>query len=202
MNVMKKTKIILFAFTMVFFVTITNAQTSFGIKAGFNLANVSMSSFDTKSIPSFHVGGLVDIAINDFLSVQPNLLFTGKGYKVDYGNNFPGEGTSHYYYLELPVLVKAYAKLGGLKIYGAAGPSIAMGITGKDKGTYFGTTTTSDIKFGSNQNMNLFDFGIMFGAGIETESGFLAGISYDLGLTGQSIKNRVFGISIGYLFGK
>jgi hypothetical protein len=55
------------------------------LRAGFNLANVSINSDgtidDAKMLPTFHVGVIGDLPITGFFSVQTGLLFTGKGKK-------------------------------------------------------------------------------------------------------------------------
>lgn len=201
----KKIKILTVLFILSIISININAQVNFGVKAGFNLANMNSNS-SSKSIPAFHAGIIADAAINDFLSVQPNLLFTGKGVKYD----FVGfTSITHIYYVELPILIKAHANLGGIDIYGLAGPAIGFGVAANNKSSL--TDESVKLTFGSGleDSFKPLDLGVMFGAGIETESGLLFGVSYDLGLSdmnphnlGGVKKNGVLGISIGYLFNK
>ena len=71
---------------------------------------------------------------------------------------------------------------------------------------------SEDIKWGNNpdtDHLKRLDFGVGFGAGV-IFGNMTAGISYNLGLAnissdtsdGMTLKNKVFQISIGYLFGK
>src|SRR5690606_12608379 len=62
-----------------------------GIKAGVNFASVSEAggasgsfgangaSYTNKTVILFHAGGYSEIRVNDFFSVQPELLFSMKG---------------------------------------------------------------------------------------------------------------------------
>ncbi|MFZ4400019.1 MAG: porin family protein [Bacteroidales bacterium] len=70
---------------------------------------------------------------------------------------------------------------------------------------------TTGLKYGSNSadDLKSFDFGLNFGAGIEFYN-FQFRLQYGLGLANlnpttannEILKNNVFGISVGYMFGK
>src|SRR4249919_3026475 len=90
---------------------VANAQKSgVYIKGGVNFANITISDDgqidDTKSLTSFHLGLLGDIPFNDYLALQPSLLFTGKGAKAQSGNTSDANyyrAKSNPYYIELSV---------------------------------------------------------------------------------------------------
>ena len=96
-------------------------------------------------------------------------------------------------YLDIPLTLKASHDLGeGLKMFGAVGPYIGVGLSGKIKVTaeYQGDTETEEevVKWGSNEDTDDFkrlDMGLTFGAGVEINS-LMIGISYDLGLSNIS----------------
>lgn len=120
------------------------------------------------------------------------------------------------YYLDIPLALKASHDLGNnLKMFGAIGPYLGLGITGKIKasGRYQGATISAeeDIKWGNMQyedDMKRLDMGMTFGAGLEVNN-LLFSISYDLGLAnissyqknGTKFKNRVLKFSAGYKIG-
>ncbi len=83
--------------------TISFAQLNIGVKAGFNLANInaSDSEFDTKFLPTFQVGAIVDFGLTDNLGLQTGISFMGKGFKID--EEILGSATSNQYYLQVPV---------------------------------------------------------------------------------------------------
>lgn len=215
------TKVLLIFFLSIFYYQI-NAQT-FGIKGGLNLANMldkdddETYSNDYSMNPGFHLGLTVDIPFNDFLSFEPGLLFTTKGMK--YEDEILGADVTakaNLYYLDIPLSLKASHDLGGgLKMFGAVGPYVGLGLSGKLKGTveYQGEKETEeeDIKWGSDEDeddLKRLDMGLTFGGGVEINS-IMIGISYDLGLSniaayqdyGSTSKNRVLKFSVGYRFG-
>ncbi len=87
--------------------------------------------------PGFHLGFTVDVPINDFLSFEPGLVFTTKGLK--YEDEFMGVDLKvkvNLYYLDIPLTIKASHDLGGgIKMFGAVGPYVGLGLSGKGKVT-------------------------------------------------------------------
>jgi len=214
------TKVLMILFVVLFCYQ-TNAQT-FGIKGGLNLANMlekdddDTYSNDYSMNPGFHLGFTVDVPFNDFLSFEPGLLLTTKGMK--YEDEIMGvdiKAKANLYYLDIPLTIKASHDLGGgLKMFGAVGPYVGLGLSGKVKATaeYQGEKETEeeDVEWGSDEDeddLKRLDMGLTFGAGVEINS-ILVGISYDLGLSnisayqdyGTTSKNRVLKFSVGYRF--
>ena len=119
------------------------------------------------------------------------------------------------YYLDIPLTLKASHEISeGLKLFGAVGPYVGIGLIGKTKVTFEfqgeEDTEVEDVKWGSNENsddVKRLDMGLTFGAGVEIKS-IMLGISYDLGLAnissyqdnGATRKNKVLKFSIGYRF--
>lgn len=214
------TKVLVIVF-IAFFSFQTNAQT-FGIKGGLNLSNMldkdddETYSNDYSLKPGFHVGLTVDIPINDFLSFEPGLLLTTKGLKYeDEEMGVELDSKINLYYLDIPLMLKASHDLGGgLKMFGAVGPYVGFGLSGKIKieVEFQGDKETDeiDVDWGNDEDEDTFkrlEMGLTFGAGVEINSIVLA-ISYDLGLSnistfqdyGSTVKNRVLKFSVGYRF--
>lgn len=206
--------------------TASFAQT-FGIKAGLNLANVLAEddedsySDDFEMNPGFHAGATAEFPIAGILSFETGLLLSTKGFRLSEEEDLFGETFKTVYkmnllYLDIPLTAKASFDLGGAKIYGAFGPYIGAGLSGKTKSevTYMGETEKEeeDIEWGNdaeNDDLKRLDFGLSMGAGIEIKA-VQIGFSYGLGLAnisaetedGLKINNRVLGISLGYKFGR
>ncbi|MFK5854769.1 MAG: porin family protein [Bacteroidota bacterium] len=191
------------------------SQLRYGPKVGLNFAKQKVefdgkTSDDIKSRVSFAIGGVADYAFTDELSLQPSLMLSGKGYKVDM--SFDGESATAWqrlYYLELPINVVYKYDIGVLKIYGTAGPTFALAIGGSSKVEVDGKTETEKIKFGDGDDddgIKRGDFGLNFGAGVEISS-FQFELNYNFGLMNtsyddnSSAKNRVFSLSASYFFG-
>lgn len=201
------------------------AQT-FGVRAGLNLSKMLVKDNDNtysdnyKMNPGFHIGGTVEFPISDMFSVEADLLLSTKGTRVKEEETMMGEtyemkAKINLFYIDIPITVKASFDVGDVKIYGAAGPYIGVGLSGKSKYeiTYNGETETDDekIEWGSDKDEDMLkrlDFGLIFGAGVAINS-IQAGLSYGLGLAnisadsddGFNIKNRVLGITVGYTIG-
>lgn len=178
------------------------------MKAGVNLANVSVNSNGridrANQITSFQVGVLTDIPlVPNVLSLQPGILYTGKGSKVEKGTS----GQAGYFkqtfnplYLEVPANLLLKAPLGSnSRFFVGGGPYLAVGIGGKTRteGTRLVTGNYSferDIVFSNddpttfNQEegtglgvVRRFDYGLNGTAGIEGKS-LVLGVNYGLGL--------------------
>jgi hypothetical protein len=185
---------------------------SFGIRGGVNFASLTASSgslsVSTGSTTTFAVGVFTDFKLGA-VSIQPALNYTGKGGHFAF-EGLDGEADFKTYYLQVPVNVvyRIPAVIGN--VYFGAGPYVGLGLSGKAKGTdENGNSVSEDIEFGSDPGtFKRTDFGLNGIAGVEFKGGLILGINYDLGLSNisndtgdsESLKNRVFGISVGYKF--
>ena len=207
---------------IILFCSPSNAQT-FGLKGGLSLANMLTKdddgtySNDYKMNPGFHIGATLGLPFTHFLSLESGLLLTTKGAK--YEDEVMGVDVSaktDLYYLDIPVTLKAAHELSrGIKIIGAVGPYVGVGISGKAKATakYQGTevSASEDISWGNDEDeddLKRLDLGLTVGGGVEINA-IQIGISYDMGLSNISAyqeygtinKNRLFKFSVGYRFG-
>lgn len=223
---MKKNTLILLLAMLGF--TTTQAQVKFGIKAGYSMANMSLQYPASVTMPAaktfsgFHAGLLFDIILAENFSLQPELLYSAKGYHMT-GRNYllpPGGGPPslaqlnidyHYNYLELPVNFLYKSPLGPGRLFAGLGPYFAYGLRGKVTGLPI--DPPAKIIFDGKTPMNTmgdyhakrFDAGANFIIGYELKMGLLISANYSLGLTnstpwsGYNYKNRYLGISLGYL---
>ena len=211
-----------------------NAQSSAHVKAGINLANVSVTDEgrvdDANQITSFNVGVIGDVPLGKIISLQPGILFTGKGSKIQRRTaNEVGyyKQTSNPYYIEVPVNLVVKAPLSSsAKIFAGAGPYLAVGVGGKNKtegrnivGTY---NSTTDINFSNDDPTTLseeegtgfnvlrrFDYGLNATAGVEGRSLILS-VGYGYGLAklqsgsnnnqDNNNKHRVLSFGVGFKF--
>src|SRR5882757_2227839 len=108
---MKKKVFISILALLSLFISSVNAQKSSAIlRGGLNLANVSINSNggidDAKTLASWQIGIIGDLNVAPFLSIQPGLVFTGKGTKTQSGTEGSANwyrATTNPYYIELPV---------------------------------------------------------------------------------------------------
>lgn len=202
------------------------------IEGGINFANISVTNDgrvnNANMLTSFRVGIIGDFPLASIVYLQPGIVYTGKGSKVQNGT----QGTSGYYkqtfnpfYIEVPVnLVFKTPSVKGNRFFAGAGPYLAVGINGKAKtegqigvATY---NTQRDIRFSNDDPTTLnqeegagfnivkrFDYGVNGIAGIEMRSITLSA-NYGLGLAklqsgsnsaaNNNNKNRVWGVSLGF----
>jgi hypothetical protein len=114
-------------------------------------------------------------------------------------------------YADIPVLLKGGPTLGVVKIFGAAGPYIGIGLTGKAVTDIAGQKDSESIEWGDGDQADFkrLDYGAKFGVGAEF-SGFTFGAYYALGLANLAVatdggykeSHRVISFSVGYKFGK
>lgn len=150
-----KIKASLIASTL-FLTVIAHAQNA-RIQAGVNLANVSITSDgridDANMLTSFQAGIVGDVHIASVLHLQPGILFTGKGSKIEIGRpneNLYIKQTTNPFYIEVPVnfVVKLPFNSESHFFFGA-GPYGAIGIAGKAK------TDRKTLSFTSSYENNI-----------------------------------------------
>jgi len=168
------------------------AQSGLGIRGGANFSNLSgdlkdESKFENKV--GFHAGLTYNIPIvSDFFSIQPELLYSNKGFKYEDtefqlpigGGTFRREGNMNYNYLELPVLARIKAG----PIYFEAGPqaSYLLSVNNNIKEFVNNERTSSATTEIDKDNMKDFEFG--YAAGIGITSGMLSiGVRYNGSIT-------------------
>lgn len=173
-----------------------------GVRGGLNRAITTLAPTSNASgtniynraaakdaIYAYQVGMVLEAAFGKF-AVQPALLFSQKG--EEFNTNVAGGGlsaritsTNRYNWLELPVNF-LYTLHGdhGLQLF--AGPYVAMGLGGRQKGTsYFSSPYAfyvpyefdNQISYSPDTNNRRFDAGINFGLGyrqgpVQVQAGF------------------------------
>ena len=182
------------------------AQSGLTVKAGINLANVSVTDNgrvnDANALTSFQVGVTGDVHLGGPMYLQPGIFYTGKGSKVQNGDpsSYPYyKATSNPKYIEVPLNVVFKAPIGGeTKFFAGAGPYLGVGINGKNKveGKNIigvGFKSESDIEFSDDDPTTL---------SYEEGAGFGIVKRFDYGLNGiAGIEARIVVLSVGYGYG-
>jgi len=193
----KMKRIILSAIAVMAFGFTNAQQTRFGVKGGLNVSTVVGGDVEnTKSLVGFHVGGFAEINVVKKFFIQPELLFSTQGTKVDGPGGFDYDFKLNY--LNIPVLAKYYITD---QFSVEAGPQLGVLLSAKAEDT--------DIK----DSTRSVDFGFNLGAGYNFTENFGAGIRYTIGLSPlsdedvedvddyyDSAKNSNFAIYLAYKF--
>jgi hypothetical protein len=177
-------------------ITFSNAQVSLIPKGGVNVANVTFDG--DKDGADDYIGLNLGMGLNfsvtpdNFFSIQPELLFSQKGYRVA---NDVSNYRNIYNYLEMPVLAKI--SFGGEKVkaYVNAGPHIGYMINNTVRGVF------SEDDFDTDFDGNKFEYGLNFGGGLGLGP-VLFDVRYTGGLNDTEIgfksKNHVVGMTVGF----
>jgi hypothetical protein len=204
--------------------------------AGGDDAAANAFNDNAKNNVGFNVTAFGDFGVGNNFFIQPGVSLQNKGNKFEsvstttaLGNTVTTTSSIKTNLMAIEVPINAVFRIptgdaGAVQI--SAGPYIGFNISGKDKGENVvttvnnsnnnSTTVTSsndrDLSFGSanDKNYNSTEFGANFGLSYRTNSGFLVGANYGLGLTdltpkdrqanSNKLTNRVLGFSVGYSF--
>lgn len=189
-------KILLFAaFAALTFTTSQAQDFRFGAKLGANFSNVNGDDVDdTNGRAGIHLGGVARIGLSEMLAIQPELVFSSQGYKV----NLPGDdGQIRLSYINLPIMADV-TLAEGFSLQG--GPQVGFNISADAK--YDGDT--EDI-----EDVQTIDFGVGIGAQYILPMNLFFQARYVIGVTNvfeeidgfqPEAKNSVISLSVGYFF--
>jgi hypothetical protein len=145
------------------------AQTfQLGIKGGVNVSNFTGGNFeniDKKSLVGFHAGGFVSFFLGDNFAIQPEVLFSSQGAKLESAGQKQNLKVS---YINVPVMLK-YRFNGGF--YLEAGPQIGFKVNEK----------TDDMQIDDFAKST--DLSVAGGLGFHSSSGLGIGARYTAGLS-------------------
>ncbi len=174
----------------------SDANVAFGVKGGVNITNLHFqnnSSADPGSKVSFHAGGLAHIHVSQNFAVQPELVYSGQGYKYTSGNTTT---RARLHYINLPVLAQ-FMVGDGFRI--ETGPQLGILAAANQK--------TGKVSVDIKDNIKTLDFSWVLGVGYVTHSGFGVDVRYNWGISNindvkntGSVNNRVFQAGIFYQF--
>ncbi|HMO31733.1 MAG TPA: porin family protein [Lacibacter sp.] len=194
---------------VVFASTAAFAQNKIGFKAGLNLSEARTNDAEENKelVPrtSLHVGLVGDFSLGKNLSLQPQLLFSGRGTRENHEDH---KDIYAFNSLELPInlVYHSAGKSGSFFIGG--GPSIGYNLSGKAWETDEPDEKTK-IEFGSDAGkIRRADLGFNALAGYQLNSGLFFSVNYTRGITNwlnvsdETWRNNLLGISVGYFFGK
>lgn len=167
----------------------TNVETEFGVKGGFNMSNLYNNGDDVDDnniLYGFNAGVYATLPISDFVAIQPELLFTTKGAKLEYNSAlFNGDAKFKLNYIELPLLVRVnITKNFNVHAGGYASYLVSSKVTGSGDADFEQTIDTDDL--------NKFDAGISAGIGVDFNPVSI-GVRYNYGLTTVGKERTVLG---------
>lgn len=185
----------------------TRDELKVGIKAGVNFSNVydeQGQDFVAKGKAGFAAGGFIAIPIGKFFGVQPEIMYSQKGYKATgnvLGFNYDYSKTTSY--LDIPILlqVKPIPILAFV-----AGPQFSYLLDTKTEFNGSSSTTTEASVNSGNYKKNI--FGFVIGADLNIDHFLISGrAGWDISksdVDGNSseprYKNQVIQLGVGFTF--
>ncbi|OGX88958.1 porin family protein [Hymenobacter coccineus] len=190
--------------------TAAQAQSpSFGIKAGASLTNAvgdGATGFDYKNKFGFHGGFVANLPLSDVFSIQPELLYSMKGYRFRASDGLGGgplvDKRQSLNYIDVPILARINA--GGL--FFEAGPQLGYLVSAKY--SVDGNGNNSSSSYRSRDGYRKVDFGYAAGLGYQLAAGPGIGLRYNGSFknfaeyyNGQGIRNSAFQLYLTYMLG-
>jgi hypothetical protein len=202
------------------------AQVGYGIEAGIGMATMKFapaqlySAGDASPIAGGKLGGLVDVPLSRHLAFQSGAYISRKGairsfsYYLNDSFNESVHQTLHISYVDLPLALFYKTGIQGKGRFTAGIGAMLSYITGgknklHDHLVFNDTLYDSNIvlKISNKNPVSAFDMGLYVSAGYELPVGLFFRAYYvsgtrDIGLGTEIDKNKVLGISAGWIFGK
>jgi hypothetical protein len=164
---MKMIYVLLCGMTTCLFSVVINGQTAFGVKGGVNIASLPDSY---KQRISVHGGIFVNRPLNKYISIQPEIFFSGEGERAHYN------GAEHVWvldYIEVPLMVQVYPIR---QLYLEVGPQVGFLVNAQEKAVG-GTHRDVSANFANVQ------FAIATGLGVKITDDIIVYGRYNFGLT-------------------
>ena len=147
----------------------------FGAKAGLNLTNIvgdDVEDVDLKA--GLYVGGFMNVSLSDYLSFQPELLYSIQGWKIDDDDDM----TIRTSYINVPLLLKiSLGRSDKIHIY--AGPQLGFLVKAEAEAEQGDVSATLDIK----DEMTSVDFSLNLGLSFNVSNNMSLDIRYNRGLS-------------------
>jgi Outer membrane protein beta-barrel domain len=187
-----------------------NAQIHWALKAGPQISSaaykINGEKIATNTITGFHAGLLAKIYFDDKIAFVTGLQYSARGYKV---KTLPGDTLKTYRlnYADIPVMVQFYFSTRGHGLYARVGPSVGVGIYGKEIYTRAGGLQVKNkaILSLTGNHFGMFDASFNAVLGYADTRKFFGEIGYAYGIgninndpAGPNIKSRVLSFSVGY----
>ncbi|MFD2921103.1 porin family protein [Terrimonas rubra] len=185
----------------------SQAQLSYGARAGLNVSKISFTNddFKTKFQPGFSIGLYGKYALNKAMAVQVETFFSREGTKEERVSSGT-KGNINKSYVQIPLLFQ-YKFVKGL--YAEAGPQFGILVASKEK---YGNGNNNikpyykpvDIRVPIGVGYDLND--VVKGLSVDLRYSFSLSKINKIAVGGGNLKNQVIGLSafynIGQLFAK
>ena len=187
-----------------------SSSKNYGFKGGINFSNIHGKDVeDTKSKTGFIAGLFYEIPRTEQFSIQPEILFSMKGWRFEYSDDEWDDFSYKYWgklnYIEIPILGKFQLNnINNLKPILYFGPCFGFNVSS----TYrleWEDYEDNDTDTGTMEDMSVFEFSLTPGAMIELNNKFVFDFRYSIGLTNifsdndgfDPVKNSAISLMLG-----
>ncbi len=166
-------------------------ESSVGIKGGFNLSSLTTDGNDDSNLNlGINVGVFNKIALTKSVAIQPELLYSMKGTRINYDESSFAEGDSKFnlHYIDLPVkLVFNLSEDFEFQV----GPYVGylIGANTETDATVMDAFNIDSENELDRENFNTIDYGITAGLGFDLDP-LIIGANYSLGLNQVAKKDK------------
>lgn len=174
------------------------AQADMGITLGLNSANINQKDISKNVARSgFNGGAFVQYKSGENFIVEPQILFTQKGFNLD----LPTDPFTSLSYVQIPINFKYDLGVSALKIQPFIGPNISYLVAAKAGNKHL----DGDIL----EDMEKLEYGLDFGVDVVFMKHFMLGARYDMGLSNidkdapkkYEVYNRTLMLNLSYILG-
>lgn len=181
---MKKISIVLLVAGIFLASNIAAQNSGFGAKGGLSFSNMTVEGNNDQNLKfGFHAGVFNKFSISENFAIQPELLYSVKGFKNNFDDNVfaDGEAKFNLNYIDLPVklvynLAPDFDFHFGPYVGYLAGANVETNAEVLD---YFNVNSQEEL---DRDNFNAFDIGLTAGMGFTLDPVIL-GFNYNMGLT-------------------
>jgi hypothetical protein len=162
--------------------------------------------FNTKL--HFSLGAMADILLTDYLSVQPELLYTFKGGSYDLEPSSVSESFStNLGYIQMPVCITGKIDVKRGFLFAGVGPYVSrLTYSNYTLEQNYKNVDAGQLRMGKDylrDQVTPWDYGVKFKAGLELNRGFYMGAFYDYGTKDvnpqfAATRNRTVGVQFGW----
>jgi hypothetical protein len=190
---------------------------TFGVMAGVQWAKVVQdpepNEVDLKYKAGLLAGAFLGIQVTPVFSIEPQVLFSQKGVKVEgTGSNANLEGSARIDYIAVPLLGKFWFPMSNSQVtpFVFVGPEVAFKVSCKAEGVILAVTGEEDCDKTDIIHIKSTDFGGTVGGGVKFRAAnqlVILDARYTHGFTNindsgdnRDIKNRAFAVTVGLGF--
>ena len=191
-----------------------------GFSSWVNMSELDYEELQNKPLEVASYNGIQVSMVNNFriggiFSIQPELVFSQKGYR--YKEDAPEYNTFVSNYLELPVMMEVGIPLGNsVQLFADLGPNVSYLLSAREKVFDLHTNqfSTQEVDFSLRDELERLDFGVNLGGGFSfrfRRSKITFDARYNIGFNDimevdspqaafELAKNRVTNFAIGYSY--